>query len=52
MKTTVHLTVNGKSVQGEIDTRMLLVDFLRDNLGLTGTHIGILFDLWTKYRAQ
>jgi carbon-monoxide dehydrogenase small subunit len=42
MKTTVRLTVNEKSVQTEIDTRMLLVDFLRDNLGLTGAHIGCL----------
>jgi carbon-monoxide dehydrogenase small subunit len=42
MKTTIHLTVNNNPVQAEIDTRMLLVDFLRDNLGLTGTHIGCL----------
>jgi carbon-monoxide dehydrogenase small subunit len=42
MKTTIHLTVNGEPIQAEIDTRMLLVDFLRDNLGLTGTHIGCL----------
>jgi carbon-monoxide dehydrogenase small subunit len=42
MKTAVHLTVNDNPVQAEIDTRMLLVDFLRDCLGLTGTHIGCL----------
>jgi carbon-monoxide dehydrogenase small subunit len=42
MKTTIHLTVNNAPVQAEIDTRMLLVDFLRDNLGLTGTHVGCL----------
>ena len=42
MKTSLHLTVNGKTVDADIDTRMLLVDFLRDNLGLTGTHIGCL----------
>jgi carbon-monoxide dehydrogenase small subunit len=42
MKTSLHLTVNGKAVDADIDTRMLFVDFLRDNLGLTGTHIGCL----------
>jgi carbon-monoxide dehydrogenase small subunit len=42
MKTTIRLTVNTKPVQAEIDTRMLLVDFLRDNLGLTGAHVGCL----------
>jgi carbon-monoxide dehydrogenase small subunit len=34
------LTVNGRAVSSEIDPRMLLADFLRVNLGLTGTHIG------------
>lgn len=42
MKTTVHLTVNGSQREAEIDTRMLLVDFLRDRLNLTGTHVGCL----------
>lgn len=42
MKTTVHLTVNGTQRDAEIDTRMLLVDFLRDRLNLTGTHVGCL----------
>jgi carbon-monoxide dehydrogenase small subunit len=36
----INLTVNGKSVQAEIDPRTLLADFLRVNLGLTGTHVG------------
>jgi carbon-monoxide dehydrogenase small subunit len=36
----VNLTVNGKAVAAEIDPRTLLVDFLRANLGLTGTHVG------------
>jgi carbon-monoxide dehydrogenase small subunit len=42
VKTTVHLTVNGSQQAAEIDTRMLLVDFLRDRLNLTGTHVGCL----------
>ena len=36
----VTMTVNGESVTREIEGRMLLVHFLRDTLGLTGTHIG------------
>jgi carbon-monoxide dehydrogenase small subunit len=38
--TTVSLTVNGKPVSADIEDRTLLVYFLRDNLRLTGTHIG------------
>ena len=34
------MTVNGKSVRTDIAPRTLLVDFLRDHLHLTGTHIG------------
>jgi aerobic-type carbon monoxide dehydrogenase small subunit (CoxS/CutS family) len=36
----VRLTVNGKAREGRCEPRLLLVDFLRDNLGLTGTHAG------------
>jgi carbon-monoxide dehydrogenase small subunit len=36
----VSMTVNGKQVSGEVEPRTLLVDFLRSNLGLTGTHVG------------
>ena len=36
----VSMTVNGKSVSGEVEGRTLLVQFLRDHLGLTGTHVG------------
>jgi carbon-monoxide dehydrogenase small subunit len=32
--------VNGKAVAADVDPRTLLVDFLRSNLGLTGTHVG------------
>ena len=38
--TKVSMTVNGKSVSGEVEGRTLLSSFLRDGLGLTGTHIG------------
>ncbi len=37
---TVNITVNGKPVSGEVESRTLLVQFLRDNLRLTGTHVG------------
>jgi aerobic carbon-monoxide dehydrogenase small subunit len=36
----LSMTVNGKPVTGEVESRTLLVDFLRVNLGLTGTHVG------------
>ncbi len=36
----VDITVNGASYQREIEARLLLVEFLREELGLTGTHIG------------
>jgi carbon-monoxide dehydrogenase small subunit len=34
------MTVNGKAVSGEVEPRTLLVEFLRNQLGLTGTHVG------------
>lgn len=37
---TLHLTVNGVAVERSIETRMLLSDFLRHELNLTGTHVG------------
>jgi aerobic carbon-monoxide dehydrogenase small subunit len=37
---TVTLTVNGKSVTATVETRTLLVQLLREQLGLTGTHVG------------
>ena len=38
--TGVAMTVNGKAVSGDVETRTLLVHFLRENLRLTGTHVG------------
>lgn len=40
MAIAVSLTVNGKPAAAEIDPRMLLVQFLREHLRLTGTHVG------------
>ncbi len=37
---TVSMTVNGKTVSGNVEARTLLVQFLRENLRLTGTHVG------------
>jgi aerobic carbon-monoxide dehydrogenase small subunit len=37
---TVRMKVNGRDVGGEIEARTLLVEFLRDDLRLTGTHVG------------
>ena len=36
----VHIKVNGGEYKKDIEPRMLLVSFLRDELNLTGTHIG------------
>ncbi len=37
---TVSMTVNGKAVSADVEARTLLVQFLRENLRLTGTHVG------------
>jgi len=39
-KRTINLTVNGEQRTGEAEPRRTLADFLRDDLGLTGTHLG------------
>ena len=38
--TKVSMTVNGRPMSGEVEGRTLLVSFLRDQQGLTGTHVG------------
>jgi carbon-monoxide dehydrogenase small subunit len=40
MPVTLSLTVNGKPVAADVDPRTLLVDLLRNEFGLTGTHVG------------
>ncbi len=40
MKHKVATTVNGRQHEHEVESRLLLVHYLRDSLGLTGTHVG------------
>ena len=40
LRRTVTLTVNGKRYQKEADVRLTMADFIRHELGLTGTHLG------------
>jgi carbon-monoxide dehydrogenase small subunit len=40
VKKNIAVTVNGRRYEARIEPRLLLSDFLRDTLGLTGTHIG------------
>jgi carbon-monoxide dehydrogenase small subunit len=40
VKTDIVVTVNGRKYQACVEPRLLLSDFLRDTLGLTGTHVG------------
>jgi carbon-monoxide dehydrogenase small subunit len=40
MSVSVQMTVNGKPVSASVDPRMLLVQFIREHLQLTGTHVG------------
>src|SRR3990172_6569222 len=38
---TVHLTINGKQFERDVEPRTLLSDFLRHEIGLTGTHVSL-----------
>ncbi len=38
--TAISMTVNGKAVTADVESRTLLVEYLRENLRLTGTHVG------------
>ncbi|MDH5399967.1 MAG: (2Fe-2S)-binding protein [Cyclobacteriaceae bacterium] len=40
MKKQITITINGEAFTREVESRLLLVHFIRDELGLTGTHIG------------
>jgi carbon-monoxide dehydrogenase small subunit len=40
MKQAVSITVNGNARENEVEPRLLLVHYLRETLGLTGTHVG------------
>ena len=39
-RVAITVTVNGKRYQREVEPRLLLVDFIRESIGLTGTHVG------------
>ena len=40
MKQTIRVSINGRLYQEDVEPRLLLSHFLRENIGLTGTHIG------------
>jgi aerobic carbon-monoxide dehydrogenase small subunit len=40
VKHAIKLTINGEPHEGDVEPRTLLVQFLRDHVGLTGTHVG------------
>ena len=40
MSVPISLTINGKACRADIDPRTLLVQFIREEVGLTGTHVG------------
>ena len=40
IKRQIQMRINGREYGGEVTPRKLLVDFIRDDLGLTGTHVG------------
>lgn len=44
MQQSVSITINGIRYDEQVPIRMLLVDFLRDVVGLTGTHVGCTFE--------
>ena len=42
MKRTIRVTINGRLYEEDVEPRVLLAHFLRENIGLTGTHIGCI----------
>lgn len=44
MKRTIVMTLNGERIEAHVEHRLLLVDFIRDVAGATGTHIGCGFE--------
>jgi len=40
MKQTIRVTINGRLYEQEVEPRILLAHFLRETIGLTGTHVG------------
>ena len=44
MKRRVRISINGEPVEAEVPIRLLLVDFIREVAGLTGTHVGCTYE--------
>ena len=44
MEKTIEIAINGRTYRRSVPIRMLLVDFIRDACGLTGTHVGCTFE--------
>ena len=44
MNKEISVTINGEAYQHSVPIRLLLVDFIRDIAGLTGTHVGCTFE--------
>src|SRR5438128_12211190 len=42
MKKTINVTINGRLYEEDVEPRLLLSHFLREKIGLTGTHVGCL----------
>lgn len=40
MKHTIRVTINGRLYEEDVEPRQLLAHFIRENIGLTGTHVG------------
>ncbi len=40
MKQTIHVTINGRLYEEDVEPRQLLAHFIREQIGLTGTHVG------------
>ena len=49
LERNIKLTVNGKAYESLVPVRMTLVDFLRGELDLTGTHVGCAHGVATPY---
>lgn len=44
MKRAIRVVVNGETIEAEVPIRLLLVDFIREVAGLTGTHVGCTYE--------
>jgi aerobic-type carbon monoxide dehydrogenase small subunit (CoxS/CutS family) len=48
MKQTINVTINGRVYEEDVEPRLLLSHFLRENLGLTGTHVACVVGEYGK----